>query len=114
MKIYILAEHDELAKIAEPMAELIANWLTEMACQHLSLIAPSGDDMSVGLNLETGKKISLKAPLNFLYSLAKQHQAEFIVGRINADGLRENICFFGHEEGRPDINEIAHYLGLKR
>ncbi len=114
MKIYILAEHDELADIAEPMAALIANWLTETAIQNLSLIAPNGDDIAVGLNLDTSKKISLKAPLNFLHSLAKQYQAEFVVGRINADGLRENICFFGHEEGRPDINEVAQYLGLKR
>jgi len=114
VKIYILAEHDELAEVAEPMAASIALWLQQNPVQHRSLVAPSDDELVVGLSLETGKKTGLKAPLSFLYSLAQQHKSEFVVGVIRDDGSRENICFFGHEEGRPDINEVAQYLGLKR
>lgn len=114
MKIYMLAEHDELASIAEPISVAIATWLEENPNNNLSLVAPSDDDQQVGLNLETNKKMALKEPVNFLYFLAKQHKAEFVVGMVTEGGERENVCFFGFEEGRPDVNEIAQYLGLKR
>lgn len=114
MKIYMLAEHDELASMAEPISAAITTWLEENPNNNLSLVAPSDDECQVGLNLETSKKMALKEPVNFLYFLAKQHKAEFVVGMESEAGERENVCFFGFEEGRPDINEIAHYLGLKR
>lgn len=115
MKIYMLAEHDELASIAEPISIAIASWLEENPNNNLSLVAPPGDDdHQVGLNLEISKKMTLKEPVNLLYSLAKQYKAEFVVGMESEGGERENVCFFGFEEGRPDINEIAQYLGLKR
>jgi len=113
MKIYMLAEHDELEEIAEPLAEAVSVWLAE-SDSRAEFVRPDEDALQVGIMLETGKKIALKDPVNFLYSLAKEYKVEFVVGVMAEDGSRENVCFFGFEEGRPDINEIAQYLGLKR
>ena len=113
MKIYMLAEHDELHEIAESLAEQIATWHGEQS-GNIELVSPSEDDPEVGIIIETSKKFALKDPVNFLYQLAKENKAELVVGIQQDDGSRENICFFGYEEGRPDINEIGQYLGLKR
>jgi len=113
MKIYMLAEHDELDEIAEPMSEAIRDWLAK-SDSRAELIHPDEDNLQVGVFIETGKKVALKDPVNFLYTLAKEYKAEFVVGLIAENDRRENVCFFGFEEGRPDINEIAQYLGLKR
>ncbi len=113
MKIYMLAEQNELDEIAAALVEQIESWLQANPgpCQ---LVSPGDEAFEVGLILETSKKIALKEPVNFLYTLAKEYKAEFVVGMINEDGSREDVCFFGFEEGRPDINEIGQYLGLKR
>ena len=113
MEIYMLAEHDELDEIAESLAEQISGWLAGQG-DNLALISPSEESLEVGIVIETSKKIALKDPVNFLYQLAKDNKAEFVVGVQAEDGSRENVCFFGFEEGRPDINEIGQYLGLKR
>jgi len=113
MKIYMLAEHDELDEIAEALLAQIAEWQKEQA-ENIQLLSPSEESLDVGIMIETSKKFALKDPVNFLYQLAKENKAEFVVGVQADDGSRENICFFGYEEGRPDINEIGQYLGLKR
>ena len=113
MKIYMLAEHDELDEIAAPMSEAIGDWLAK-SDSRAELICSDEDNLQVGVFIETGKKMALKEPVNFLYSLAKEYKTEFVVGLIAEDGSREKVCFFGFEEGRPDINELAQYLGLKR
>jgi hypothetical protein len=53
----------------------------------------------------------LKIPINFLYQLARQQKIDFELGIAESDQF-EAICYFGHEEGRPDIFEMALYLGL--
>jgi len=113
MHIYFYLAGDDLEQSAEPIAEAIAQWLegNETTAQ---LVNQQDDQMLVGLTLETGKKAILKEPLNFLYDLAKVHKQEFVVGMLDEQGNREDVCYFGFEEGRPDINEIGEYLGLKR
>jgi len=65
----------------------------------------------LGITLRLKSKAELKEPLNFLYGLAKQTKCEFVVG-IHHAADKEDICYFGHEEGRPDMHEVAMYLGL--
>ena len=65
----------------------------------------------LGIEFEPRRAADLKAPLNFLYSLARRHGCDFVVGRRDSDAL-EDVCYFGAEEGRPDMFEVASYLGL--
>ncbi len=113
MKIYMLAEHDDLDEVGETMAEAISTWAATIT-RPVKVISPTEDDLQVGIIMDVGKKIALKEPVNYLYTLAKEHKAEFVIGIISDDGSQEKVCFFGFEEGKPDINEIAQYLGLKR
>lgn len=58
-------------------------------------------------------KFKLKEPLNFLYKIAKTHKCEFIIAMLDSEsGDLEEVCYFGFEEGRPDLFEIANYLSL--
>lgn len=66
----------------------------------------------LGIQIEVKKKQYLKEPLNFLYDLAKNEKCEFVIGFFEEDGAREDVCYFGYEEGRPDLYEIANYVGL--
>lgn len=113
MKIYMLVEHDDLDEVAESLVQKITEWQQQQG-ENIQLITPTDDAFEMGIIVETGKKIALKESVNFLYQLAKEHKAEFVVGIQDESGSRENVCFFGYEEGRPDINEIGQYLGLKR
>ena len=58
------------------------------------------------------KNQHLKDPLSFLHGVAKDHKVDFVVGFFEENGDSEDVCYFGHEEGKPDIVEIANYLGL--
>jgi len=70
-------------------------------------------EQGVGVALVAKAKGALKAPLNALYTIAKKHKCEFVVAIVSADGSEvEDVCYFGHEEGKPDVFEIASYLGL--
>ena len=70
-------------------------------------------DQDPGLLLIIKNKFDLKDPLNALYAVAKQEKCDFVVGYIEEQtNSKEDVCYFGHEEGRPDLHEIACYLGL--
>ena len=126
MKIYFYIDSTDLDDIAEPVAQAISDWLasTQQGKAQLVNRRPEDEDdagqarvgeWDLGLLLETGKKADLKAPLAFLYDLARQHECDFVVGIFDQQtGQPENVCYFGHEEGRPELYEIASYLGLKR
>ena len=43
--------------------------------------------------------------------MAKAYKCDFVVGYVE-QSEREDVCFFGHEEGRADAFEVACYLGL--
>ena len=65
------------------------------------------------MNLKVKNKFKLKDPLNFLYTLAKTHKCEFVIAMACQEtGEIQDVCYFGYEEGRPDLFEIANYLSL--
>lgn len=123
MKIYLYIDGADLNEIGAPVAEAISDWLANTGSKAQLVNRGPEDganqtrvgDWDLGLTIETGKKADLKAPLAFLYELARQQECDFVVGIYDAQtGQPENVCYFGHEEGRPDLFEIASYLGLKR
>jgi hypothetical protein len=125
MKIYLHLESDELDEneaCAETIIAAISEWLKEgkSSAQLVNANVEEGaeggrTDWDIGLTIETSKKPILAKPLNFLYELAKKEQQEFVVGIYDeANSSYENVCYFGYEEGKPDLHEVASYLGISR
>ncbi len=125
MKIYLhleVDEFDEDEQRAETLIAAISEWLKEgkSSAQLVNANAEEGaeggrTDWDIGLAIETNKKMILAKPLNFLYEWAKKEQQEFVVGIYDEAGSSyENVCYFGYEEGKPDLHEVASYLGISR
>jgi hypothetical protein len=117
MKIFIHIDGTDLEDIAEPVAAAIDAWVKDCNCSAAAVDELDGQTGAriLGLIIDTGKKAMLKPALDFLYGIAREYQQEFVVGFIDADnGTAHKLCYFGHEEGRPDVNEIGSYLGLRR
>ena len=113
-------EPSRLDEIFTPISEEISNWIGEKQNMR-SLSSPSQlgtDDINssekkLGLSIEIKSKHKLKAPLNFLYTLAKFYKCEFVIAEVCPDsGDIQDVCYFGHEEGKPDLFEVANYLSL--
>jgi hypothetical protein len=117
MKIFIYIDSPDLEDIAEPIEAAIIAWEKDCDCtaQPVNAQDEATGKWTLGMTLDTGKKAVLKKALDFLYGLAKEYQVDFAVGFIDADtGAAHKVCYFGQEEGRPDISEIGSYLGLRR
>lgn len=122
MKIYIYAESDDMETIAEPMSEAIASWVkksdgsaTLINEHHVPGEDETGEPFwNLGINLVAERRSDLKKALEFLYTQAKEHKCEFVVGIASSNkGPAQDICFFGYEEGKPDAYEIANYMGFR-
>jgi len=106
----------DLNDIAEAVIGSLSAWVGE-GKKNIQVLNQQGEDdpenWKLGISLQVKSKYKLKDPLNFLYSIAKTHKCEFVVAIMNSDsGLSEEVCYFGFEEGRPDLFEIANYLDL--
>ena len=119
MNVYFFAEHDEIEDHFSAIHKELAAWAepkttVTTVLRGIETETPSKTqrDYEVGYEISISKTQKLKEPLNFLYSLAKTHQCEFVVGQIEGEAYQD-VCYFGYEEGRPDMFEIAHYLGLE-
>ncbi|OUS27594.1 hypothetical protein A9Q99_14215 [Gammaproteobacteria bacterium 45_16_T64] len=111
MELYIYIEAEELEDVAEPMVEAIVPWIGNKN-EKTKLVNQIAEGF-VGVNMTVTSKNGLKKPLIFLYDLAKEHKCDFVVGILDTEtGAMEDVCYFGHEEGRPDMFEIGSYLGL--
>ena len=129
MKLYVQIDHTDGID-ALPKTEIrsaIETWL-ESSTSKASHAQPESDESLdeaelsdqdqlgtelLGIHIDVRKRMELKEPLNFLYTLAKQHKTEFVIGIIDErTGEQEDVCYFGFEEGKPDIYEISNYLGL--
>ena len=115
MDLYISVISDDLAKIEEPVLEQLVRWIGDRT-EGIALVneaAIDGVEGVLGVTITINSTAKLKKPLNFLYSLAKEHKCDFVIGSICADsGDKEDVCYFGHEEGRPDMFEVGSYLEL--
>lgn len=107
MQVYMALVQEE-QDVSDVVQEAIKQWLGE-GKNNIAVIEQAGEP---GLQITPDSKFDLKDPLNALQAIAKQHKCNFVVGIAEADGEREDVCFFGHDEGRPDLHEIACYLGL--
>ena len=104
-----------LNEMIKPVSESISAWIGEnkKSVQLLAQDSSEGDKFKLGMSIQVKSKYKLKDPLNFLYSIAKEQQCEFVIAIVSSDkGTTEDICYFGYEEGRPDLFEIANYLEL--
>lgn len=121
MKLYILLESlvdDEKPEtVADKLVSALTDWLANSNAE-ISLInerPQDVDEWQIGLRFDCQRKAALKAPLEFLFQWAKKAEREFVIGFYDKQSRsREDVCYFGHEEGRPDMNEVSMYLGLKK
>ena len=114
-------EPSRLDEIFTPISEEISGWIGGKK-QNIHSLSSSPESESIegdtsepklGISIQVKAKHKLKDPLNFLYSLAKTYKCEFAIAIIYPDtNETEDICYFGYEEGRPDLFEIANYLSL--
>ena len=117
MRIFIHIDDDELDDIAAAASAAIAAWVAGCDCvaRLVSEQDPQSSAWTLGLTIDTSRKAVLKKALDAMYGIAREHQRECVVGFVDAEtGRAQKVCYFGHEEGRPDIDEIGSYLGLRR
>lgn len=116
MKIFIHIDSPDPEEVAGPVATAITGWIEDCNCTAQLVNAQDEDsgELTLGLRIDTGKKAMLKKALDFLYGLAREQALDFAVGFIDDAGVAHKVCYFGNEEGRPDISEIGSYLGLRR
>mgnify|MGYP000094285535 CR=1 FL=1 len=114
MHIYLLIDGSDYSECREEIVAAIELWLTESRSSAVLINNLDDSEDLLGLSIDTNRKLTFKKPLEFLDSLAQQHQQEFVVGLFDDQQQREDICYFGFEEGKPDLLEIASYLGLEK
>ena len=119
MNLYLFAEHDDLADFAQDLLTDIQQWAEPKTTIHALFRdddteqnATGHRTMDVGIEFSVSKTQKLKEPLNFFNTLAKKYKCDFVVGTIEEERYSD-VCYFGFEEGRPDMFEIANYVGLE-
>lgn len=107
MQVYLSLVQDE-KDISAEVHEAIAGWFGEGKDKVTMMEPESGVP---GVEVAMASKFDLKEPLNALQAIATKQKCNFVVGFIDGkSGTREDVCYFGHDEGRPDLHEIACYL----
>lgn len=118
MKIYLFSEHDDIEEVRSALAKELSEWaepkttVTFINRDIESVKAPKTQrPVELGVELSISKVQKLKEPLNALYKMSKSFHCDFVVGVID-DEAYQDVCYFGDLEGRPDMYEIANYLGM--
>jgi len=115
MDIYMIVIADEMTDVVEPVIEAINKALEGDELKAVLINECQDEDPQhwrVGISLSLNKKKWLQQPLNFLFSLCKADKIDFVVGFVEG-GEAEDVCYFGHNEGKPDLFEVGTYLGLR-
>ena len=110
MQIFLYIDNPELDENEAQVISVLQAWVTAHAPHAAFIHLPESNTFGVQLHIKAAKQ--LNQPLADMYALAKQYHCEFVVGFIE-DGQEEEVCFFGHEEGKPDAFEIGCYLGFE-
>ncbi|MGK0442731.1 MAG: hypothetical protein ACJA0N_002550 [Pseudohongiellaceae bacterium] len=117
MDIYCLIDSHDFEEDVRPHSQeiitAIQQWLTESRSSATLLDQLDNVEPQLGFSISTNRKLTLKKPVEFMYSLTKQWPLEFVIGYYDKQ-QKEDVCYFGKEEGKPDIAEIANYLGLDK
>lgn len=115
MQIYCLFEADnpeeELTPNREAIIKAFEAW--QLESRSIARLIDQIDQQLLGFDIDTVKKKTLIKPLEFFYLQAKEYQLDCVIG-LEEQGQREDICYFGFHEGKPDIHEIGQYLGLEK
>lgn len=116
VKLYICLDGEDIHDVAEDFLAAVEDWIGQQK-RTFELINQQDTDAvetsRFGLAMTVKKTSDLTLPLDFLYRLAKQFKQEFVLSIWDSGTEQtEDICYFGHEEGKPDIYEIASYIDL--
>ena len=125
MKTYIYVDclDDEAFKESKTsIASQISDWVKTRKSNILFVdsennipadILVSRSDHDLGVIIDTRKPVTLGKVLDYLQDIAKTHSLDFVIGFFNEESkAAEDVCYFGYEAGRPDIDEVACYLGM--
>lgn len=113
--IYFLIDGSDFSEQKDLIVEAIQQWLEESrsSAQLINREDPHHESQwLLGLEIDTKRPKTLAKPMDFLYSLAQEYEQEFVVGLSDENQQREDVCYFGFEEGKPSLDEITMYLGL--
>lgn len=111
MNIYFWVDQPDLGDSESQFIEGLTAFVVEHK-EHAELVNTQSDGQwSLGIDMKIKATKQLVAPLNALYPLAKMAKCDFVVGFVE-EGSREDVCYFGYEEGKADAFEVACYLGL--
>ncbi len=115
MKIFIELDLSKL----EPGEQALSSSQTEEAQNAIQQL--NEDNLGLGITIEASDTIAinaqvkkpnhLKPAVELFNTLAEQYQIDFVLGLIEND-QKEEICYFGYEEGKGDTQTIAMYLGI--
>ena len=120
MNVYMYVDASDLDEIDVSIADTMAKWAesSKLKCIFVKNQDLEGDELDLpslelGLVLPINKSFDLKEPLNYLFKIAKTNQLNFVVGITDDNNeSREDVCYFGCDEGKPDFFEIGTYLGV--
>jgi len=110
-------EGSDLNDVAKPITSSITEWIKNTGSVAIFIDQSSGSNENperhLGIHIRIRKKGEMRDVLKKLYEIANKNKREFVVGIVDEKtGISEEVCFFGYEEGKPDVFEIANYLGL--
>jgi hypothetical protein len=113
MKIYIFVDKPDLGDKESEAIVAIGSWVTQSNLQTIFVNErqPS-NGWKLGIELEIKSSQQLISPLNHFYQMAKQYKCDFVVGFF-VGNEQEDVCYFGHEEGKADAYEVGCYLGFE-
>ncbi|HEY7771749.1 MAG TPA: hypothetical protein VIC26_01100 [Marinagarivorans sp.] len=113
MQIYIMVDQPDFGEREQAAIAAVTTWVEEHS-PHATLVhtdAGEGAELELGIEMQIKAAKQLIPPLNDFYAFAKEYKCDFVVGLIDGDE-REDVCFFGHEEGKADAFEVGCYLGF--
>jgi hypothetical protein len=113
--IYFLLDGGDADVDRDAIAAELETWLTESrsSAELINSEDPSGElDWLLGLQIDSKRPKTIAKPMQQLYAIAVAHELECVVGQYGDDGEREDVCYFGFEEGKPNIDEVMMYLSL--